>query len=111
MKKILLIFLTTIFAAMLMSGNAQQTKTVQNQTEVKKRVIPGEQAPPANPGQRNFGGMRPPTGSGNQAPQTRSPRPEPTIQTVSLDELSMSDPFIYPDAATHTYYLQLKFII
>jgi hypothetical protein len=32
-------------------------------------------------------------------------RPEPTFGTVSLDEISMSDPFIYPDEKSRTYYL------
>jgi hypothetical protein len=33
------------------------------------------------------------------------PRPEPEIRTVSLDEISMSDPYIYPDENTRIYYL------
>jgi hypothetical protein len=33
------------------------------------------------------------------------PRPEPKIETVSLDDISMSDPYIYPDERSHTYYL------
>ena len=32
------------------------------QTEGKKQIVPGEQAPPANPGQKNFGGPRPSVG-------------------------------------------------
>ena len=35
----------------------------------------------------------------------RGARPESQPQTVSLDDLSMSDPFIYPDEKTKTYYL------
>lgn len=72
----------------------------------------GEQAPPANPGQRNFGGMIPPSGNmtrprPQQAPAARPPqsRPAPQVRTVSLKELSMSDPFIYPDPETKTYWL------
>jgi len=92
------------FVAGLVVFSGQHT-TAQAQNQVKK-VVPGEQAPPANPGQRNFGGMRPPTGAGAQAPAApRPPRPEPQIQTVSLDDISMSDPFIFPEQKTKTYYL------
>jgi len=69
----------------------------------KKQIMPGIQAPPADSGQRNFGG--PPPGSGGQAQAMRQPRPEPKIQTVSLDSISMSDPYIYPDKESRTYYL------
>ena len=65
------------------------------------KVIRGEGAPRANAGQRNFGGTMLP---GGQRPP-RPPRPEPEIKTVSLDEISMSDPFIFPDKTTQTYYL------
>jgi hypothetical protein len=69
-----------------------------------KKIVPGEQAPAANPGQNNFGGMRPPVGTpGQQVP--RPPRPEPKITTISLDEMMMSDPYIFPDLQKHIYYL------
>jgi hypothetical protein len=67
----------------------------------KQKVVRGEQAPRANLGQRNFGGSILP---GGQRPPIR-PRPEPEIKTGSLDEISMSDPFIFPDKETQTYYL------
>ena len=86
-----------------------------NRDNVIISVPRGEQAPPANPGQRNFGGMiRPrPQGQGQaQAPRPpmnmqrpAGPRPAPQVRTVSLKELSMSDPFIYPDPETKTYWL------
>ena len=86
-----------------------------NRDNVIISVPRGEQAPSANPGQRNFGGMiRPrPQGQG-QAQAPRPPmnmqrpagqRPAPQVRTVSLKELSMSDPFIYPDPETKTYWL------
>lgn len=65
------------------------------------KVVRGEQAPRANVGQRNFGGSILP---GGQRPP-RLPRPEQEIKTVTLDEISMSDPFIFPDKTTQTYYL------
>lgn len=79
---------------------------VQQQPEVKKQIVRGEQAPPATPGQRNFGGMIPPAGTqGQTRPQRPPAMPAPEIKTVSLDEISMSDPFIFPDEKSRTYYL------
>ena len=86
----------------------------ENRDNIIVSVPRGEQAPPANPGQRNFGGMiRPrPQGQGQgqaaQRPPMQMPamqRPTPQVRTVSLKELSMSDPFIYPDPETKTYWL------
>ena len=77
----------------------------QPQQEIKKKILPGEQAPRADPGQRNFGGTVPPAGAPAQPPAPRPPRPEPQIRTVSLDSISMSDPFVLADQKTHTYYL------
>jgi hypothetical protein len=104
MKKISFLFsilLVALLVAFSTDMSMAQTKPA------KKKVMPGEQAPPATPGQRNFGGMRPPTAPGAAA-QRPAPRPTPTapeVKTVSLDELSMSDPYIFPDEKTKTYYL------
>ena len=109
MKRFIRFSMIAACAALItLSFNPKQTTaqtTAQTQAKIKKQVVPGEQAPQADPGQRNFGGPRPAPGTGGQAPAPRPPRPEPTIQTVSLDDLSMSDPFIYPDEKSHTYYL------
>ena len=94
--------LTIVVAILVAVGSFQ---TISAQTGVKKHIVPGEQAPPADPGQKNFGGPRPAVGAGGLQPAVRPPRPEPKIQTVSLDDISMSDPFIYPDEKSHTYYL------
>ncbi len=106
-KKVVSFSLAVFLVASMVSCNSNQApqSQPQSQTEVKKKVVPGEQAPFADPGQNNFGGPRPVTGAGQQRPAPRPPRPEPKIQTVSLDELSMSDPFIFPDEKTKTYYL------
>ena len=96
--------LAAIFITILMACNFN-TPTANAQTGVKKPLVPGEQAPPANPGQRNFGGMQPAVGTQGQKPPQRIPRPEPKITTVSFDDLSMSDPFIFPDEKSRTYLL------
>ena len=93
-----------IFAAVL-SVFLPVHATVARATE-KKQVVPGEQAPPADPGQKNFGGFLPAAGGKVKPPPvTRQLRPEPEIRTVLLDEISMSDPYVYPDGKTNTYYL------
>jgi len=83
-------------------------------TEVQEPLVPGEQAPRANPGQNNFGGnamMRPRPQQGTQqggqqaAQQPRPQRTEPQVRELSFSELSMSDPFIYAEESTQTYYL------
>ena len=104
MKKIFNLSLAAFLFIILMACNLINS-TAQAQSGQKKPLVPGEQAPPADPGQRNFGGMQPPAGTQGQKPPQRLPRPEPKITTVSLDDLSMSDPFIYPDEKTKTYYL------
>ena len=101
-----------------------QHECCQNRDNIIVDVPRGEQAPPANPGQRNFGGMMPMGGTANrqrsqrpqgqgqgqaaQRPAMQMPamqRPAQQVRTVSLKELSMSDPFIYPDPETKTYWL------
>ncbi len=86
---------------------AQQNFTNEKIVSVQR----GEQAPSANPGQRNFGGMLPrPNRNNGQAmprPAMRPPmqRPVQQVRVQKLSELSMSDPFIYPDPETKTYWL------
>ncbi len=80
-------------------GNLSSSQTIVS-------VPRGEQAPLANPGQRNFGGMaRPDDGKAPVRPRPRPQMPTPEIKTVDIKEISMSDPFIYPDPETQTYYL------
>ena len=74
------------------------------------QILPGEQAPPANPGQRNFGGFQPAagdtTGQAARAAMMRARMAEMNrVRTVPFEELSMSDPYILADEATKTYYL------
>jgi hypothetical protein len=97
---------SVLAAALCLAGNLG-TGLAQTQvgTQPGRSVAPGEQAPPADPGQRNFGGMRPSGGPGGGRRSQMPARGEPRIQTNSLESLSMSDPYILPDTASHTYYL------
>ena len=75
-----------------------------------KVVEPGEQAPLADPGQKNFGGSAvipsQPRDTTGMAERMRRMREEMNkIRTVHFNDLSMSDPFIIPDPETKTYYL------
>ena len=73
--------------------SAQECQICENRDNIIISVPRGEQAPPANPGQRNFGGMiRPrPQGQGQgqaaQRPPMQMPamqRPAQQVRTVSL---------------------------
>lgn len=68
-------------------------------------VLPGEQAPLADPGQKNFGGSATGDTTGRAA-RLKAMREEMNkVRTVHFNDLSMSDPYIYADEATKTYYL------
>ena len=95
--------LAACLVTMLVAWSSEPA-AAQDHTRVKNPAVPGEQAPPANPGQNNFGGTIGARGAGGQRAAMPQPRPEPKIGTVSLDEISMSDPFIYPDEKSRTYY-------
>jgi hypothetical protein len=101
MRTILMKRITFFITLMLVFGFTQK---ITSQTKEKKQLVPGEQAPLANPGQNSFGRIRN-VGTTKQKRLPWPSRPEPQIQTVSLDEISMSDPFIFPDEKTKTYYL------
>ena len=97
-------------AASFTTANAQQDFRHEKIVSVPR----GEQAPPANPGQRNFGGMIPatrpvrPAGQSFQRPPMQRPpmqRPVQQVRVQNIKDLSMSDPYIYPDPETKTYWL------
>jgi hypothetical protein len=96
--------LACCLAAILLVGRAEPAAS-QSHKRVTTPAAPGEQAPPADPGQNNFGApiLRP--GPGGQRPPGPPRRPEPKFGTVSLDEITMSDPFVYADDKTRSYYL------
>jgi hypothetical protein len=94
MKKIIFLFTALVFVGILSSTSAQ--------TVEKKKLVPTVTIP-APPGSKGFG--MPSTNSGsNPAPRRRWVSPSVTepreIVTTTLDEMSMSDPFIYPDKNT-----------
>lgn len=75
----------------------------QSGIKVPEVIQPGEQAPFADPGQRNFGGFQRRDSTGN-APAPRPRFQIPEVRTVHFNELIMSDPFIYPHPETQTYH-------
>jgi len=89
---------------MLVALGGTKLATAQEHRRVKIPAVPGEQAPPADPGQNNFGWPILTPGAGGQKPPMM-PRPEPKIGTFALEDISLSDPFIYPDEKSRTYYL------
>lgn len=97
-----------VFAAIALSGCTSTPKAPVTETPEKVVILPGEQAPLADPGQKNFGGMIPSgpidTAARNAAMRARMAEMN-KIRTVHFNDLSMSDPFIYPDPETKTYYL------
>jgi Glycosyl hydrolases family 43 len=101
MKKITY-FLAILLILSFVQSAAAQTKENMPAKE-RKQLVPGEQAPLANPGQNSFGRIRK-VGT-TKRKQLWPARPEPEIKTVSLDEISMSDPFVFADEKTKTYYL------
>lgn len=90
----------------LLGINVTVPEILRNNAEPKgkKQIVPGIQAPPAKPGLRNSGATRPATGTNGQVSMMRRQRSEPIICKVGLNSIPMSDPYIYPDERTHTYY-------
>ena len=100
-KEIMLYGLAAVFFASC--GNGPAAPAVSEPVKIE----PGEQAPLADPGQKNFGGsatvQRDTTGMAERMRRMREEMNK--IRTVHFNDLSMSDPFIYPDPVTKTYYL------
>jgi len=98
----IIISLAVVFFAMSvsLSGTAQ--------TSEKKQRIPTVTIP-APPGSKGFGMPQP--GKPGATPAPRRPRVSASvteqreITATTLDQLSMSDPYILADDATKTYYL------
>lgn len=94
-----------IAASMLLACN-QKVPVAEEST--KKVIEPVEQAPPADPGQNNFGGTHSTDTTGRAArlkAMRAAQQSQNQIRTVHFNDLSMSDPYIYADQDTKTYYL------
>lgn len=92
-------------AALMLAGCSTSPK--QEETSAHEVVLPGEQAPPMDAGQNNFGGSATDRGdTTGRAERLRQRAAEMNrIRTVHFNDLTMSDPYIYPDPETETYYL------
>ena len=92
-------------AALMLAGCSTSPK--QEETTAHEVVLPGEQAPPMDAGQNNFGGSAADRGdTTGRAERLRQRAAEMNrIRTVHFNDLTMSDPYIYPDPETKTYYL------
>lgn len=94
-----------VLAALMLAGCSTSPK--QEETAAHEVVLPGEQAPPMDAGQNNFGGSAADRGdTTGRAERLRQRAAEMNrIRTVHFNDLTMSDPYIYPDPETETYYL------
>lgn len=107
MKIITTFSLAVILMACLHGCNSKDSGTadqVADKVKIEKQLVPGEQAPLANPGQNTFGGIRN-VGTTKTKRRSGPAFPEPELRTVHLDSIMMSDPFVFPDELSKTYYL------
>ena len=99
--------LVAVFIALLPGCNSNDLSKANEkigEVEAEYRLVPGEQAPLADPDQNSFGRIRR-VGTTKTKTIPGFVRPEPEIATIHFDSISMSDPFVYPDEKTKTYYL------
>ncbi|MFZ0454186.1 MAG: glycoside hydrolase family 43 protein [Ignavibacteriaceae bacterium] len=105
MKKNVNVLIIISFIGTLLIFNANQTANAQ--TTEKKKLVPTVTIP-APPGSKGFGMPSANNGS-TPRPRRRWVSPSVTepreIATTTLDSMTMSDPYIFPDKKTHTYYL------
>ncbi len=105
--KITIFSLAAIFTLMLHGCNSNESSKSKEEivdVKVENELVPGEQAPLADPNQNTFGGIRK-VGTTKTKRRSGPAFPEPTLATLPLDSISMSDPFVFPDEKTKTYYL------
>lgn len=85
-----------------MATAPMKAQNIQKSNE-RPKIQPVQQAPPADRGQNNFGGIHT-TDTTGRAERIRAMRmAQNTIRTTHFNNLAMSDPFIYPDPETKTY--------
>lgn len=96
---------TTYLIVIILILTSLQTTIAQ--TQEKKKLVPTVTIP-APSGSKGFG-MPPISNSSTNVPRRRWVGPSITeprdIVTVTIDSMSMSDPYIFPDKKTNTYYL------
>ncbi|HYQ58162.1 MAG TPA: glycoside hydrolase family 43 protein [Draconibacterium sp.] len=106
--KIEFILMLTVMFILNACDSTPPSSVENNQSVKEEKLIPGELAPAAEDGWKNFGT---PVTARIDTLQSRPSRPSASatdpreISTTTLDELNMSDPFILPDVETETYYL------
>lgn len=107
MKKFVVTFISLFFTTLLMA----QTPESSPQAVVKKNLVPTVTIP-APAGSKGFGMPQASKPNGTAtANAVRSPRVSASVRetreitTSTLDEMNMSDPYIFADKATKTYYL------
>lgn len=98
-------FFNVATLATLMVITSCTVKETPVKEESRKVIEPVEQAPPADAGQNNFGGTHSTDTTGRAARLKAMREAMNTIKTQHFNELSMSDPFIYADTESQTYYL------
>jgi len=110
MKKNLNLLFIIFFIVMLVVGNSTQTASAQ--AEAKKQLVPTVTIP-APAGSKGFGMPQ----TNRPANATAAPAPRRIrasanvidtarkIVTTVIDSMSMSDPYVYADEASKTYYL------
>lgn len=98
------LLLGCVSSALFLTACTTQQK--QTQESASYPVIePGEQAPPADPGQNNFGGFHSTDTTGMAARMAARLAEMNKLRTVHFNDLSMSDPYIYAEPSNQTYYL------
>ena len=109
MKTNITVSLSIFFSAMLVVLNSEQT-IITAQTVEKKQLVPTITIP-APSGSKGFG-MPQTSKPGTVTPAPRRLRPSASITdtarkivNIVLDSMSMSDPYIYADEASKTYFL------
>ena len=102
--KIATTFSLAAFLMVCLLGCNSKDSNTSYQDANRVKLVPGEQAPLADPGQNTFGGIRQ-VGTTKWKRRSGPAFPEPKLATLPLDSISMSDPFVFPDAKTKTYYL------
>jgi len=107
MKITTTVSLAAVFMLLLLSCQTKNSSTSGedvSKEEITNRLVPGEQAPLADQDQNSFGRIRR-VGTTKSKARPGPSRPEPEIRTVHFDSISMSDPFVFPDDLSKTYYL------